>query len=58
MNSLSCEAGGDATDFLGRPADQLPVLRPERRIVFGGGMALARYQITAIMANASMTSET
>jgi len=57
-NALSFETGGDAADFLDRPADQLPVLRPGRRIVFGGGMALARWRMTVIMANASMTSET
>jgi len=42
MNVLSCEACGDASDFLHRPSDQLAVLCLERRIVFGGGMALAR----------------
>lgn len=42
LNLLSYKTGGDASDFLDRPADQLPVLRLERRIVFGGGIALAR----------------
>lgn len=60
MDLLPCEAGGDAADFLHRPADQLAVLRLSDRIVFGGsgGRMLARWRMTAIIAKASITSET
>ena len=51
--------GGDTPNFLDRPTDQ------ERRgaleilgIVFGGDGAFAWWRIAAIMAKASMTSET
>jgi len=53
------EADGDAPDFLDGPADQGG--RGRRwtvRIVFGGGGAFAWRRIAAIMAKASMTSET
>src|SRR5665648_1000418 len=46
---------GDAADFLDRPADQCRALR---RVIFGGGMAFARWRMVAIMAKASMTSDT
>ena len=60
MNLLRCEAGGDAPDFLYRPADQLAVLRHADRIFFWGskGRVLVRLGRTAIIANASITSET
>jgi hypothetical protein len=50
---------GNASDLLDRPADQ----RWRRAIgilgiVFGGVAAFARWRITAIMAKASITSET
>ena len=47
----------DAADFLDGPADQGRAFRRIRR-VFGGGAALARQRMAAIMAKASITSET
>ncbi len=53
------ETDGDAADFLNGPADQRRV-RTLRipRFVFGGVIVFARRRIAAIMAKASMTSET
>jgi len=59
-NLLPCEARDDPADFLHRPPDQFAVLRLADRIVFGGseGGVLADTRITAIIAKASITSET
>src|SRR6202521_3848788 len=51
------ELHGDAADFLDRPADQEDLVRG-RSVVFLGAPALARWRMAAIMAKASMTSET
>ena len=48
--------GGDAPDFLDRPADQ--ILMVGTRGLPCGVASLARYRIAAIMAKASMTRET
>src|SRR5215213_9182590 len=48
----------DTADFLHRPADQWRFLRIIRRLLFGGVGVLAWRRMAAIMAKASMTSET
>ena len=54
-----CEFFGDAADFLDRPTDQERLIVRKRGIVFlGSAAALAWRRMTAIMAKASMTSET
>src|SRR3954453_15064464 len=52
------EAYGDATDFLGGPADEIRGIRVNWISVFWGGGALARWRMVASMAKANMTSET
>src|SRR4051794_39902415 len=52
------QAHGDTADFLHRPADQRRLLRIIRRLLFGGAGVLAWRRMAAIMAKASMTSET
>ena len=47
----------DAPDLLNRPADQ-DATRRALRVVFGGAMVLARCLTAAIIAKASITSET
>src|SRR5919112_5017507 len=54
----SGQAQSDTTDFLHRPADQHRLLRIIRRLLFGGAGVLAWRRMAAIMAKASMTSET
>src|SRR3569833_2824047 len=51
------EAGGDAADFLDRPAYQRCSLASSR-LFWGEVKRLARSRTTAIMANASITSDT
>ena len=51
------ELRGDAAELLNRPADQRAVRRA-LPAVFGGGVPFARRRIAAIMAKASITSET
>src|SRR3954470_7950159 len=52
------QAWDDAADFLHRPADQHRLVRIIRRLLFGGAGVLAWRRMAAIMAKASMTSET
>src|SRR3954453_7086325 len=52
------QACDDAADFLHRPADQHRLVRIIRRLLFGGAGGLAWRRMAAIMAKASMTSET
>src|SRR4051794_12627226 len=52
------QAHGDTADFLHRPADQRRLLRIIRRLLFEGVGVLAWRRMAAIMAKASMTSET
>src|SRR6516225_6855992 len=52
------ELDSDAADFLDRPADQERCLVRRRGVFLSAGSALARWRMTAIMAKASMTSET
>src|SRR3954468_18642238 len=52
------QAHGDTADFLHRPADQRRLVRIIRRLLFGGAGVLAWRRMAAIMAKASMTSET
>src|SRR4051812_8170246 len=52
------QAHGDTADFLHRPADQRRLLRIIRRLLFGGAGVLAWRRMAAIIAKASMTSET
>src|SRR3712207_6810859 len=47
----------DASDLLNRPADQLTLCRT-RLVLFGGGRWFARCRTAAIIAKASITSET
>lgn len=58
LDAPLCELQGEAADFLDRPADQERLMVASRGIVFLGGSALAWCRMTAIMAKASMTSET
>ena len=59
LDAPLCQLHGDAADFLDRPADE-DRLRVGRRgrVFLSEGTALARWRIIAIIANASMTSET
>ena len=52
------QACGDPADFLHRPADQRRLLRIIGRLLFGGAGMLALRRMAAIIAKASMTSET
>src|SRR3954451_14781817 len=52
------QARGNTADFLHRPADQHRLLRIIGRLLFGGAGVLAWRRMAAIMAKASMTSET
>jgi hypothetical protein len=56
LDSSLRQPDGDATDLLDGPADQL--WRGFVRILFGGVAWFAWWRIAAIMANASMTSDT
>jgi len=59
LDLLLSQTRGDAADFLNRPADQRRVRTLGiPRFVFGGVIVFARRRIAAIMAKASMTSET
>ena len=57
LDAPLCELDGDAADFLDRPADQECLVR-RRGSVFLGAVTFAWWRMTAIMAKASMTSET
>src|SRR3954452_14133947 len=52
------QACDNTADFLHRPADQRRLLRIICRLLFGGADLLAWRRTAAIMAKASMTSET
>src|SRR5206468_10292876 len=52
------QARSNPADFLHRPADQRRLLRIIGRRLFGGAGVLAWRRMAAIMAKASMTSET
>src|SRR3954464_15429375 len=52
------QARGNTADFLHRPADQHRLLRIIGRLLFWGAGVLAWRRMAAIMAKASMTSET
>ena len=52
------QACDNTADFLHRPADQHRLVRIIRRLLFGGAGMLAWRRMAAIMAKASMTSET
>src|SRR3954466_7209468 len=52
------QACDNTADFLHRPADQRRLLRIICRLLFGGADVLAWRRMAAIMAKASMTSET
>src|SRR5271169_4601276 len=59
LDAPLCELDDDAADFLDRPTDQERCVVRRRSVVFlGGDVILARCRMTAIMAKASMTSET
>ena len=59
LDAPLCKLDDDAANFLDRPADQERCLFRRRSIIFlGGDVILARCRMTAIMAKASMTSET
>lgn len=59
LDAFLSEADGDASDFLHRPTDQRRrEVFAALRSVFGGVVMFARCRIAAIMAKASMTSET
>ena len=59
LDAPLCKLDDDAADFLDRPADQERCFVRRRSIIFlGGDVILARCRMTAIMAKASMTSET
>src|SRR5450830_200420 len=59
LDAPLCKLDDDAADFLDRPADQERRFVRRRSIIFlGGDVILARCRMTAIMAKASMTSET
>src|SRR3982751_6344588 len=57
VDALLCQSHGHAPDLLGRPADQ-STGRRALVFVFGGGSWFAWWRTAAIMANASITSET
>src|SRR3954464_11319839 len=52
------QACDNTADFLHQPADQRRLVRIIRRLLFGGAGVLAWRRMAAIMAKASMTSET
>src|SRR3954452_7467165 len=52
------QACDNTADFLHRPADQHRLVRLIRRLLFGGAGVLAWRRMAALMAKASMTSET
>src|SRR3954447_9469672 len=52
------QARSNTADFLHRPVDQGRLLRISGRLLFGGVAMLALRRMAAIMAKASMTSET
>jgi hypothetical protein len=58
LNALSRETLSYAADFLGRPTDETRCLGVALDFVFLGAGLLARCWMAAIMAKASMTSET
>src|SRR4051794_9742058 len=58
LDLASGQTRSNTTDFLHRPADQWRLLRIIRRLLFGGAGVLAWRRMAAIMAKASMTSET
>ena len=59
LDAPLCKLDDDAANFLDRPADQEHCFVRRRSIIFlGGDVILARCRMTAIMAKASMTSET
>ena len=59
LDAPLCKLDDDAADFLDRPADQERRFVRRRSIIFlGDDVILARCRMTAIMAKASMTSET
>src|ERR1019366_8461669 len=59
LDAPLCKLDDDAADFLDRPADQERRFVRRRSIIFlGGDVILVRCRMTAIMAKASMTSET
>src|SRR5665647_2039768 len=59
LDAPLCKLDDDAADFLNRPADQERCFVRRRNIIFFcGDVILARCRMTAIMAKASMTSET
>ena len=59
LDAPLCKLDDDAANFLDRPADQERCFVRRRSIIFlGGDVILARCRMTAIMAKASMTSET
>ena len=58
LNALSRETLSYAADFLDRPTDEIRCLGVALAFVFLGAGLLARCWMAAIMAKASMTSET
>src|SRR6478672_10403419 len=58
LDVASGQTRSNTADFLHRPADQWRLLRIIRRLLFGGAGMLALRRMAAIMAKASMTSET
>ena len=58
LDLASGQTRSNTADFLHRPADQWRLLRIIRRLLFGGAGVLAWRRMAAIMAKASMTSET
>jgi hypothetical protein len=59
LDAPLCKLNDDAADFLDRQADQeCCFVRRRSIIVLGGDVISARCRMTAIMAKASMTSET
>src|SRR5829696_8298899 len=57
LDAVLLEACGDAADFLDRPAYQR-CSRASSFLFWGDGRVLARWRTTAIMAKASITSDT
>src|ERR1019366_5706574 len=58
LDAPLCKLDDDAADFLDRPADQERRFVRRRSIIFFGVVLFARCRIAAIIAKASMTSET
>src|SRR3954454_11219649 len=58
LDLASGQTRSNTADFLHRPADQWRLLRIIGRLLFGGAGVLALRRMAAIMAKASMTSET